>query len=86
MLGHQEIGQIDKIRQARIEQQQPNNREILLCKLNCNADNIILHKDSCRKQEDNSDWSHVQQQIHRIKLLPAGHQNRETLNIHTNAK
>jgi hypothetical protein len=60
MLGHQEIGQINKICQAGIEQQQPNNREILFSQLNCNANNIVLHKDSCRKQENNSYWSHVQ--------------------------
>ena len=75
VFGHQEIGQIDKIWQARVEQQQPNNGEILFGQFYCNANNIILHKEGSRKQENDSNRSHVQEQVHRIKLLPARRQN-----------
>ena len=74
MFGHQEIGQIDRTLKARVEQQQPNNGEILLGQFYCNANNIILHKEGSRKQENDSNRSHVQEQVHRIKFLPTRQQ------------
>ncbi|EEE58840.1 hypothetical protein OsJ_10417 [Oryza sativa Japonica Group] len=42
-----------------IEQQQPNNRGVLFGQFYCNANNVVLHEDGSREQENNSNWSHV---------------------------
>lgn len=69
MFCHQEIGQIDETRQARIEQQVPNYVEVRFGQFNSNGNNIILHEDSSRNQKNNSNWGHVHEQVHGINLL-----------------
>jgi len=71
MLCHQEVGQIHEVGQGRVEEQVPNYVDVLLGQLYRNGNNIILHEDSCRDQEKNSDWRHVHEQVHGINLLPA---------------
>lgn len=44
MLGDQEIGEVDEVGEARIEQQVPNNPKILFGKGNCLTHHIFFHK------------------------------------------
>ena len=59
MLGDQEIGQVDEIRQGRIEEEVPNKFDIFSSKFDCDSDHILLHQQGCRKQERHRYWRHV---------------------------
>lgn len=70
VFGDQEVCQVNEIGKRRIEKQVPNDSEIISCKCNSNADDISLHDKSSREKEDDSYWSHVEEEIHGVELLP----------------
>lgn len=66
---HQEIGQIHQISHRSIAKQQEHNKRIPSSFLDSNGSYIPFNVKTKRKQNQSSHWSHVQQQIHRVKFL-----------------
>jgi len=70
VLRHQKVGQVDQISDRGIPKKQEQNKRVSLGFLHSESEHIPFDVESKRQEYESRQGSHVEKQVHGVKLLP----------------